>query len=182
MLEWPEALPDFIAERLERGIPSTLGVQFDLWRDRSGWYDTNVATWVYEAQLLRDPWTGSYTVLTRDAMASADSLSELTEIVTHLRVPLPLEAERCDPEARFRLVATAVVRPLTARDLKEVEAWLSGELGSGRGALFGIPRGLFGIVRDLTGLGDRKEKTRSAQFRLRALPSGGIEVTPLEGS
>lgn len=170
-------MPAFIADRLERGIPSTLGVQIDLWRDRSVWYDEDVATWIYEAQLLRDPWTGSYTVVTQDSVAALDSLSGLIERVTHLRIPLPLESGKLDPDARYRLVATAVVRPLTARDLKEVEAWLSGELGSGRGPLFGIPRGLFGIVRDLTGLGDRKEKAQSEQFGLKALPDGGIEVT-----
>lgn len=177
-VSWPEALPDFIADRLERGIPSTLGVQVELWRERSAWYDTSVGVWIYEAQLAREPWSGAYALITSAGTTGADSLSTLRRLASELDLPLPLSDTTLDSTANYRVAVTAVIRPITASDLREVETWLGGELGSRRGPLLGIPRGLFGIVRDLSGLGDRREKARSGRFRL-VPKSQTVDVIPL---
>lgn len=178
-VDWPDAVPDFIADRLERGIPSTLGVQVELWRERSAWYDTSVGSWIYEAQLAREAWSGAYALITLDGATNADSLSTLRRMASQLDLPLPLGGTPIDSNATYRVAVTAIVRPITASDLREVETWLGGELGTGRGPLLGIPRGLFGIVRDLSGLGDRREKARSGRFRL--VPTGGsVDVIPCQ--
>lgn len=178
VVSWPDPLPDFVLKRLERGIPATVGIQIDLWRERRGWYDTNLATWIWETQIMRDPWTGRYRLREGDHTADFDSLASVSAAIRRIEIPLPIDSTWCDPERVYRASVTGIVRPLTAQDLREVETWLTGELGGGNGGLLGVPRGVFGIVRDLTGLGDRKERATSASFTLTRSPGAGIVPQP----
>ncbi len=178
VVSWPDPLPEFVLDRLERGIPATVGIQIDLWRERRGWYDTNVATWTRETQIMRDPWTGRYRLREGGHSAEFDSLSSVSAAIRRIEFPLPIDSTWCDPGQVYRASVTGIVRPLTAQDLREVETWLTGELGGGNGGLLGVPRGVFGIVRDLTGLGDRKERATSGSFILRWSPGTGIAPHP----
>ena len=48
------------------GIPATLILVVDLWRDRSGWWDALVHTEVYTYRYRRDLWWGTYEVVKPD--------------------------------------------------------------------------------------------------------------------
>jgi hypothetical protein len=105
-----------------------------------------------------------------------DSLPALRAALSRRRLLLPLEFNWCDGTTTYRVEVTAYVLPLSADDAGEVESWLKGQIrGLGRGIL-GIPKSLFGVVRDLSGLGERTSKGRSERFRLTALPGGRVRV------
>lgn len=181
-IEHPRLLPNFVAERLRRGIPVTVGYQMELWRDRSVWFDANVANRVTQYKVTRDAWTGAYSLTSADTTVVVDSLSQVIGHLTDIRLPFPLHPDIWkDSDARHRLAVTAVVIPLSAQDLGEVEDWLTGELGGGGGGLLAIPRGLFNIVRDLSGLGDHKAKAQSDRFYLRKR-GRAIAVVPESGA
>lgn len=157
-------LPDFLRERLDRGIPATVGIQADLWRARSGWFDERVAQTIRHYRLNRDAWTGAYVLDGPEGSVTADSLDFLLQGMASRPLILPLSRE----VARAGLVAwvevTAVTTPLSVEDLGEVEEWITGEIGRRGGSIFGIPGGILRLARDLTGLGDRRSTGRSPTF------------------
>ena len=68
------------------------------------------------------------------------------------------------------------LRPLTIEDVREVEAWLTGEIEQGRessgwSAFARIPTLFFGVFVDLAGLGDKSTLAESGRFRLGDEPS-----------
>lgn len=168
-----EVLPDFVRERLDRGIPATVGIQVDVWRTRAGWFDSRIGRVVQRFRLSRDPWSGAYLLEGPDGPVGADSLASLLDemIDTPIRVPFPRHLALAENEHWVEV--TAVTTPLSAQDLGEVEEWISGEIGGGSGSVFGVPGGVLRIVRDLTGLGDRRMAGRSARFRV-ALVAGDV--------
>lgn len=175
-VDYPDLFPGFVLDRLERGIPATVGFQIELWRDRGIWFDANMARWVHDYKITRDPWTGSYVVASADTSFAADSLSIVVDRLAEIDLALPLEPEWVESDSKYRVAVVAVVIPLSASDLGEVEDWLTGEFGGG--GLLSIPKGLFNIVRDLSGLGDRKAKAQSVRFRISRLGSG-VLLAPL---
>jgi len=173
-------LPQFVQDRLRRGLPATVGVQAELWHDRSGWFDAHRRTTIREFRLSRDAWTETYQLLDGnrpDDSFSADSLSTIVAEIENRSVSLTIESSWGRSTAVHWVEATVVIVPLAVSDLGEVDDWLSGEIESG--PLLGIPRGLFRIVRDLTGLGDRKILGRSKPFRMSLIANDLVWIQPL---
>lgn len=176
LVQWDEPLPAFVEERLERGIPATVGLSAELMAKRTLWRDRRVSLAGREMQIARDAWAGGWLLIDGTAVAVHDSLAGLRAAIAHQRVHLPLDAAWCDGTTPYRLDVTAYVVPLTAEDAGEVESWLGGQIrGLGRGIL-GIPRALFGVVRDLSGLGERASRGGCGPFMLEASPTGRITV------
>jgi len=174
-VDWDEPLPPFVQDRLERGIPATVGLRVELWKARPGWFDQHLSSGGAEMKVLRDPWGGSFSILGENGNVTVDSIGALQSSLSRQQVRLPLEEEWCDESSAYSVVVTTFVRPLTAKDVGEVEDWLRGEL-RGFGGLLGLPRGLFGIVRDLSGLGEQTRTGSSPKFRLSRLPDDRVRV------
>lgn len=176
LIQWDRPLPAFVEERLERGLPATVGVRADLVRLRAGWTDTKLATESVEVQVAKDPWDGSYVLLGAHSTRGLDSLAAVRATLSRQRLRLPLQSGWCDGTSSYRINVATSVAPLTARDASEVDSWLRGQLrGLGRG-LIGIPRSLFGVVRDLSGLGERTAKGESVRFRMEAMSDSRVKV------
>jgi hypothetical protein len=176
LVDWEQPLPTFVQERLERGIPATVGLRVELWKARAGWFNQHLTTEGTEMKILRDPWGGSFTIVGDTASAGVDSMAALQRSLSRHKIRVPLARDWCDGDSRYQVVVTTIVRPLTASDVGEVETWLRGEIkGFGNGAL-GLPRGLFGIVRDLSGLGEQTSTASSPRFRLARLADDRVRV------
>jgi hypothetical protein len=180
-VHWPNPLPGFVEERLRRGIPATVGYRAELWKERSGWFDSHLSTAGREMKVVRDPWSDSFLMQLGDSSAVLGSMDDLLSTLANARIRIPLEREWCDRRSRYRVVVTVFVRPLTARDVGEVEGWLRGEIKGSGGGILGLPRGLFAIVRDLTGLGERTEQGSSSDFRIAEAPIGRVWILAAGG-
>jgi hypothetical protein len=176
LVDWDHPLPSFVEERLQRGIPATVAVRVELWKSRSGWIDQQLASQVRELQVVRDPWQDGFSVVEDSTVTPADSLAAVQRALGRHRLRLTVAPAWCDGESDYRVTATTFVRPLTAKDVGELDNWLMGELGGFRGGLLGLPRGLFGIVRDLSGLGERRSRTESAPFHLSRVLDNRVRV------
>jgi hypothetical protein len=149
------------------GIPATLVLAVDLWRDRSGWWDALVHTEVYTYRFRRDVWWGTYEVVKPDGTLIL--LPDRTELRVYLErvyeVPLG-PASAFDADKGYYLSVKATLKPLDADDLAKVDAWVSGDVTKGRGGggLLGVPRAVANIAVDLSGLGDRSAEGRSERF------------------
>lgn len=176
LVDWDEPLPVFVQERLRRGIPATAGLRVELWRARPGWFDQHLASAGTELKVQSDPWGGSFILQDASSSQAFDSLGALQEALSRHRVRLPLSRDWCDGDSEYQILVTTFVRPLTTKDAGEVEAWLRGELRGFGGGILGLPRGLFGIVRDLSGLGERTTSGSSPGFRLSRVTGDRVRV------
>jgi len=156
-------------ETLARGVPVTLILDIEIWRERSAWFDHLEASRHLAYKLQLDAWDEVYVV--RDAEGRQEVFLDLAEARGALAerpalrvVPLSMIA----PDASYYIVVTAALKPLTVEDVEELEGWLSGEIKSGRArevGLLGLPKALFDVVMDVTGLGDRNDVKRTPSFR-----------------
>lgn len=156
-------------EILARGVPVTLILDVEIWRERSAWFDHLEATRHLAYKLQLDAWDEVYVV--RDAEGHQEVFLDLAEARGALEERPALRIaplSTIEEDASYYLVVTAALKPLTVEDVEELEGWLSGEIKSGRArevGLLGLPRALFGVVMDMTGLGDRNDVKRTPSFR-----------------
>jgi hypothetical protein len=173
---------------LERGMPATLLVTADLWRDRAGWFDRLEATRSTICRVRYDAWRGDYD-LRRGAepVQHADSLGEVAALLARpLRLPVA-ETRTLQPGRRYYLVVTASLRPLTPEGVREVEQFLSSQLrssgsaganGAGSVSIGRLPSSLLSALAALSGLGDEIAVHRTPPF---ALPARLGALRPGEG-
>ena len=166
-----------IAESLARGMPATLELHAELWRQRRGWFDRLENGVNASVRIRYEVWSDTYLVerigVDPIVVGSVDSVAKVLERPWVLAVG---RVGQLAPRTRYYVAISAILRPLTVEDLAEVEGWLSGEVGSRRHTGFGvvteIPRSLFDAVRNVAGLGDQRARVVSGHFGLRDLFPG----------
>ena len=166
-----------IAESLSRGMPATLRLHADLWRRRRGWFDRLENSLDAEVRIRFDVWTRAYQVERRGAPVTA--VSSLDSVEVALSRPIALRVGRAselDTSARYYVIVTVTLKPLSIEDVEEIEGWLSGEVkktgGTGFGVITELPRSLFDAARNFVGFGDQKARAISPDFEVSALFPG----------
>lgn len=164
-----------VGESLARGMPATLVLHAELWRDRRGWFDRLEHSTDAVVRIRYEVWSDSY--LIERMGADPIVVGSVDSVATVLERPWLVAAGRVGQlalDARYYVVLTATLRPLTVEDLQEVEGWLSGSAGGrgGFGVVAEIPRTIFDTVRSVAGFGDQKARAISARFGLRDLFAG----------
>lgn len=158
-----------VAESLQRGMPATLQLRAELWRRRTAWFDRVERTFEGSIRIRYEVARERYRVERANAeprtYESLDSVR--TALARSIALPFtPLEHLR--EGARYYVVLTATLRPLSVEDVEEVEGWLSGEVESGRQSSFGfitaLPRAIFDAVRNFSGFGDEQARATSPDF------------------
>lgn len=167
-----ELFSDRIRNGLTRGLPMTLSVEIELWRDRSGWWDALEVRHVREYKIQQNVWDDRFFVDdVRGRRIWLPSVDALERHLSYRRGEFVTEIDVLRPDERYFVVVIPTLKPLTIEDVREVEAWLTGEFetGSKRGGfsvITGLPRTVFGIFIDLAGLGDASTLARSGRFRV----------------
>jgi hypothetical protein len=177
---WVDArLDGLFAPRVEsslaRGMPATLRLHAELWRQRAGWFDRLESAFDAELRLRYDFRADAYR-LERDG-ARPLVLAGLDSVRTALSRPLPLPVARfapLDAGSRYYVVVSATLKPLSLEDVRQVEGWLSGEVGDTQDApweiVTGLPFSLFEAARNFAGFGDEHARAVSEPFGPRDLP------------
>ena len=160
-----------VRESLEHGMPATLAVHAELWRRRRGWFDRLESTYEAGVRIRYDVWSEQYRI-ERPGVdpVLVGSLDEADAMLSHSWA-LPVgRIGQLQPSATYYVAVSAVLKPLSVEDVKEVEGWLSGEVESQRKAGLGVvtelPRALFDAVRNFAGFGDRRVRAASLDFTL----------------
>jgi hypothetical protein len=159
---------------LARGMPATLTLHAELWRQRSGWFDALESVFDAELRLRYDFRSAAYHLERTGAQSLV--VPGLDSVRTVLLRPLPLPVGRVGPllaDQRYYVVVSATLKPLSVEDAAEVEGWLSGEVEGGRkgpfGLLTGLPRSLFDTARNFAGFGDEHARATTEEFGLEDL-------------
>jgi hypothetical protein len=157
-----------LEETLLQGMPATVTYEVGLWKRRAFWFDKLIVAMKNEHRVVYDPWRQVFRVRSGIGIEartrSAPTLDSLEAALFEVRrLPVsPLTA--LEPEGSYYVTVRVLIRPVTEEDLGEIEDWLAGEVKSPEGAARGLPRYLFGITANLSGLGDRTAVARSARF------------------
>jgi hypothetical protein len=167
-----------VASSLARGMPATLRLHAELWRQRAGWFDRLESAFDAELRLRYDFRADAYR-LERDG-ARPLVLAGLDSVRTALSRPLPLPVGRAALLAdgsRYYVVVSATLKPLSVEDARQVEGWLSGEVEGSQdepwGGLAGLPLSLFDAARNFAGFGDEHARVTTEPFGSRDVPRGG---------
>lgn len=153
-------------QTLGDGIPATVILVVDLWRERSGWWDSLIRSQAFSYRFRRNLWNGTYELWGFDRTKSEIRDREhLETILGRVHEVVLGTTEDFEPGKRYYLTVKALVKPMNLDDLERIDAWLSGNVtGSGGGGLLGIPKSLARVVVDLSGLGDQSTVGKSRMF------------------
>jgi len=166
-----EVFFDRLIETIERGLSATIKYTIELWVPRRSWFDRLFHSEVVAYKIRYDSWSEEYVALgpegELDAHASPRELSVMRAGLN--RIPV-LGVDRLEPDRTYYVTLNVQVQPLTVEEVRELEVWLRGTWGgaeSGTGSrTMGISKGLFGLVKSLTGFGDEVVSARSENFSL----------------
>ena len=166
-----DLFPVRVEESLARGMPATLRLHAELWRQRNGWFDRLERSFDTELRIRYDVWSDSYRLERQGSPPLA--VASLDSATAALSRPWSIPVARVwdlKPQSRYFVVLTATLRPLSVEDVREVEGWLSGEVEdkrrSGLGVVTELPRALFDAVRNLAGFGDQRARAETGVFRV----------------
>jgi len=159
-----------LTDTLDRGFSATLKYTFEIWEPRRTWFDRLNRSVVIPYKVRYDSWSEEYVALGSrgevDAQASPEDLSICHRGVN--RIPV-FDVARLKPDRSYYLHLSVELQPLTVEEIRELEGWLRGTWSGSEGRTSrtrGISRGLFGLVKNLTGFGDEVVRTRSENFSL----------------
>jgi hypothetical protein len=160
---------DRVVQSLARGMPATLELHAELWRKRSGWFDRLESSYDAAVRIRYEVWNDWYVV--EHPGAAPLTFGSLDSVSLILARPITLPVGRVlamQDGARYYVVVSATLKPLSVEDVEEVEGWLSGEVETKRRAGFGVitelPRALFDAVRNFAGFGDHRAREQTPQF------------------
>jgi len=169
-----DLFPPRVAESLARGMPATLEIRAELWRRRTAWFDAHENDFDGSLRIRYEVWKDSFRIERPGAPPMA--YGTLDSVSLALEAPFAIPVGRVGalrPGARYYVVASAVLRPLSVEDVDEVEGWLSGEVESqrrsGLGIITQIPRAIFDAARNLAGFGDQRARADTRDFTLEDL-------------
>jgi len=153
-------------ERLGEGIPATLILVVDLWKERDGWWNSLVRSQVLVYRFQVDAWTGVVELLDQAGATlrfpDRASLQVWLERVHEIMLGTPRDFEK---ERAYYVNVKALLRPMKLEDLEEVDAWLSGRVtGGGKGGVLGVPKAVARVLFGASGLGDKNATGRSGVF------------------
>jgi hypothetical protein len=170
-----------ILNALHDGVPTRVDYTLELWRRRSRWFDHLVTSQVLGFTVRHDPLSGEYFVSSRDFPARSFEREDGLVVWLEGQGPVELTVDGVlSEERRYYLAVEARIEPLGAEQVDAVEGWLQGddvnrdeqdrrreeegedvEERSGGG----IRGFLFGLILNLSGLGDTTVNGQSAEFR-----------------
>lgn len=149
------------------GVPATLLLVVDLWRERGGWWDSLVRSQVITYQFRRDIWSGRCQLWIQGGkpvtLADRDALLQYLGGVHEVVLGRP---ESFESGKSYYLTVKGVLQPMDLEDLQQVDAWLNGDVTGtkGVGGILGVPKALARMVVDVSGLGDQSVVGRSRSF------------------
>ena len=157
-----------LEETMLQGMPATVTYEVGLWKRRSFWFDKLVVALKNEHRVIYDPWRKTFRVRSGAPAARTRSVATIdslrASLFTMRGLPVAL-VNVLEPEATYYVSVRVLIRPLAEEDLAEVEDWLAGEVKDPEGTARGLPRYLFGITANLSGLGNRVAVVKSERFR-----------------
>lgn len=161
-----------VSETLERGLPASLVVTADLWRDRAGWFDRLESTHSVLYRIRYDAWREDFDL--QRGIEPVAHLDSLTTVAGQLSQPIHIllaDLEALHPGERYYAVISSSLRLLSSEGLREIEEFLAQRGAGGRrsgppAAVVRLPRSILSVLAALTGLSAEMATYRTPYFQL----------------
>lgn len=168
--EIDESFFDRLTETVGRGLSATVKYTIELWEPRRAWFDKISHSRIMAYKIKYDSWSEEYIALGPSGeLDASDSLATLSVCRAGMNQRPVACLDELDPEKSYYVNLNVQLQPLTVEEVLELEKWLRGAWGrsdptSSRSK--GISKGLFDLVKNLTGFGDKAIGARSQRFSL----------------
>jgi hypothetical protein len=162
---------------IESGLPITVRITVELWRDRRSWFDKLVTSQGRRFRIRFDPGERLYLVRSTGRRTWEEAFENLDAALEEVsRQVLPIRAAGdLDRESTYFLAAEAAIQHLTLEEVRELDAWISGKVRGEAGQEEdpgpeeegggGITAAVFKFLVRRAGFGDRILRDRSDRFR-----------------
>jgi hypothetical protein len=158
-----------VVEALRSGLPASLVIRWELWRDRASWWDTEIGGGGSAYKILFDVVDESYGVFdsVHARMTVVRSIGALEQAVCSEHGAKVAERSALDPSGRYYVMVEARLEPLEIGAVRDLEQWLRGGIRArdGGGLFSGVPRQAVGVLKGIVGLGERSAFARTPSFR-----------------
>ncbi len=171
-----DSLPEKLHEYIDKGVPISFEYNVELWKVRSGWFDSRAVSGDIAYKIRYDTWEKRYTVLEITPLLVVENIlprkrEALEMILSSGKMQIPVDYTNGD----FYLIGKISVKVMTLSNFREVESWLKGEISEVekpniRDASNRIGEFLFDTALKVTGLENIAESIRTSNFQLDELP------------
>lgn len=110
---------------MRSGFPLRLHYRLELWRDRSGWFDSYITGVEWDVVARHDPLADEFIVLGYGGSVKRYNTTEDLDVALDVPYRVTLDAHG---GGRFYLVAHLDVSTLNDTDLEELTRWLKGDV------------------------------------------------------
>jgi hypothetical protein len=159
-----------MSERLTQGLPATLVMECELWKNRSAWFDSRLGRNAYLLKMDYNAWNREFLLKNTEREYRESDTLAVKALIEHQSLSFPWRPA-ADTSRTYYLTVQATLKLLTADDIREVEDWLGGHLKRRKSPL-GIPFSLLGILKEASGLGDQTAKAASERFKIEVSAEG----------
>ncbi|MCA9752244.1 MAG: DUF4390 domain-containing protein [Gemmatimonadetes bacterium] len=178
-----EVLDPETRRSVENGLPITLRLKIEVWRDRRSWFDKQIDARVETWRITWDPGDRRFLLIHPGPRLREEGFDRLSELLDEL-FPRTIEIyPRWDLESRHRYFAIVevAIQPITLEEFREIDGWIRGRIREGdrpdpepgdeepEGE--GLAGAIFGFLVDLSGFGDTIHRVETDRFRVADLPS-----------
>jgi hypothetical protein len=161
-------LDEEVVRTLESGLPARLIFDWQLWRQRAAWWDSQLQSGDTHYRIFYDVLEEHYDIFDAAGrrIATCEGFPEVREIAGREQEIDLCDAARLRSKHRYYVTVEARLEALGEDQIRDLEGWLSGGRpgGESRDLLSGLSRHAASVLREIVGLGSRTARGRSAIF------------------
>ncbi len=159
-----------ILAALESGLPATLIFDWQVRRQRSGWWDDEIAAGDIDWRILFDVLEERYDVFDHAGrrIATCRDVGEVELLLCRGRSIALVNLAKLKSRHRYHVEVVARVEPLNLEEIRDLEGWLCGSLhgSGGEDVVSSLSQHVVGILKQIVGLGSRSVWARSETFSI----------------
>lgn len=111
---------------LEQGGVSMLVYQVEVYRKRSGWFDSLIETSELVYRVSYDSFERRYRMQGDDIGVKSESFQEVVGLCTRLKGVTVCPLAKLDPDAEYYLAVRCAFQPMSMESLDELRNWMEG--------------------------------------------------------
>lgn len=164
--------PDDVINGIQKGMTAALEYQVQLWKKRPHWIDVQISQKIFRMKISYDHWQKGYVLARKDTTLESVSEDTLIQKYSRLRNFLVVNEDNLEQDRQYYIAVKIIMRPMTIDNYDEIRRWLSGEFREIHPGKIASPSAgkkvgdwFFGVVRNVTGFGDRVIMAKSRPFK-----------------
>lgn len=155
---------DKVMAALDSGLPATLLFEWQVWRDRDGWWDSHIDNGQARYRVFFDVLEECYDVFDGRgrSLGRCRAFDDVEGIVCE-RTGLPVTSvDKLDADEAYYVEMIVRLAPLEDEEFRDLEGWLDDD---GGGVLSWVSQQTVGMFKGTAGLSDRSFSARTRLFR-----------------